>query len=74
MNKYSAKSFIILLHLTQFDECDEATAISKVKAKSSDLPIEGNWLALDADGHDLPPDWYLRLTGEAQRMLQVSAG
>ena len=51
---------------------DESTAIFKVTAKTSDLPAEGNWMALDADGHDLPSDWYLRLAGEAQKMLEGS--
>ena len=58
--------------MAQFDEMDESTAIFKVKAKSSDLPTEGTFLALDADGYDLPSDWYLRLVGEAQRMLDGS--
>ena len=43
--------------LAQFDELDEATAIFKVKAKQSELPTKGNWIGLDVDGHDLPPDW-----------------
>ncbi len=52
-------------------EVDEGTAIFKVTANASDLPVPtGGWLALDADGHSLPSDWYHRLTGEAQLMLE----
>lgn len=32
-------------------------------------PTNG-WLALDQDGTSLPSDWHLRLTGEAQLMLE----
>ena len=56
--------------LAQFDEVDEGTAIFKVAASKSDLPVDGNWLALDADGMSVPSDWYLRLAGEAQSMLE----
>ena len=67
--KMISNTNIQTIWMAQFDEMDEGTAIMKVKAKSSDLPIEGNWLALDTDGHNLPSDWYLRLAGESQRML-----
>ncbi len=56
--------------LAQFDEVDEGTAIFKVAASKSDLPVNGNWLALDADGMSVPSDWYLRLAGKAQSMLE----
>ncbi len=56
--------------MAQFDEADEGTAIFKATATASQLPAEGNWLALDADGQSLPSDWYLRLAGEAQKMLE----
>jgi len=44
-------------------------AIFKVAASKSDLPVDWNWLALDADGMSVPSDWYLRLAGKAQSML-----
>lgn len=44
--------------------------VFKVTAKTSDLPADGTWLALDADGQNLPSDWYLRLAGQAQQMLE----
>lgn len=31
---------------------------------------EGSRMILDADGEDLPNDWYLRLAGEAQKMKE----
>ena len=61
---------ISTIWMAQFDEFDEGTAIMKVKHKSSSLPTNGQFLGLDADGYNnLPSDWYLRLTGEAQRMM-----
>ena len=68
---YVANSNITTIWCAQFDEVDEGTAIFKVAAKASDLPLpKDGWLALDADGYSLPSDWYLRLTGEAQLMLE----
>lgn len=53
-----------------YPEVDEGTAIFKVGATQEEVPAEGNWLTLDADGEQLPNDWYLRLCGEAQKMLR----
>ena len=68
--RFVADSDINTIWMAQFDEVDEGTAIYKVAATESHLPAEGNWLALDADGQSLPSDWYLRLCGEAQKMLE----
>ena len=68
---YVANNNITTIWCAQFDEVDEGTAFFKVAAKASDLPLpKDGWLALDADGYSLPSDWYLRLTGEAQLMLE----
>ena len=32
-------------------------------------PEQGYWLTLDADGLELPSDWYLRLAREITRMF-----
>lgn len=53
-----------------FDEVDEGTAILKCAPTQQDVPSEGRFLSLDADGERLPSDWYLRLAGEAGRMLR----
>ena len=69
--KYAAASNINTVWLAQFDECDEATAIFKLTAKTNDLPVDGDWMALDADaGYSVPSDHYLRLAGDAQKMFE----
>jgi hypothetical protein len=57
------------LKIAMFDEVDEGTAIFKVVSHRKDAPDQGHWLALDADGADLPTDWYLRLADEITRMF-----
>jgi hypothetical protein len=58
------------IFVAMFDEVDEGTAIFKVVSTRADLPAQGTFLALDADGESLPSDWYLRVTGEIGRMLR----
>jgi hypothetical protein len=62
-----------------FDEVDEGTALYKVVSDRADLPVEARdsllYLNYDAASlptnlKNLPSDWYLRLTGEATRMLR----
>jgi hypothetical protein len=53
-----------------FDEVDEGTAMFKLAATRADLPAQGTFLPLDADGERLPSDWYLRLAGEAGKALR----
>ncbi|NLX12103.1 MAG: xylosidase/arabinosidase, partial [Phycisphaerales bacterium] len=51
-----------MLFVAMFDEVDESTAIFKV----SDVhPVTDHWVTYEG----LPGDWYLRLAGAAQRML-----
>lgn len=59
-----------MLYTAMFDEVDEATAMYKVAPTAAEAPIEGTFLTLDADGQALPSDWYLRVGGEATRMLR----
>ena len=58
-----------VLKIAMFDEVNESTAMFKVASKRKDAPDQGFWLTLDADGYDLPSDWYLRLAGEITRMF-----
>lgn len=53
-----------------FDEVDEGTAMFKTAESSQMEPTTGAFLALDVDGESLPSDWYLRLAGEATRVLR----
>ena len=52
------------------DEVDEGTAFFKATAARGDLPTQGTFLSLDADGDNLPSDWYLKLAGAASRALR----
>lgn len=67
---YIGNSDINSIWMAQFDEVDEGTAIYKVAATQKEAPLQGSWLTLDADGVKLPNDWYLRLCGEAQKMMR----
>jgi len=58
-----------VLKIAMFDEVDEGTAILKIASHRNEAPDQGFWLTLDADGKDLPSDWYLRLAGEITRMF-----
>ena len=53
-----------------FDEVDEGTAIFKAAETQAEVPAQGHFLSLDADGEKVPSDWYLRVTGEIGRMLR----
>jgi hypothetical protein len=59
-----------MLKIAMFDEVDESTAMYKLAAKRSDAPDQGFWLTLDADGQNLPSDWYLRLAYQVTRMFR----
>jgi hypothetical protein len=59
-----------MLYGAMFDEVNEGTAIYKVVADKNLLPLNTDFITTKSDGYDLPGDWYLRLAGEATRMLQ----
>jgi hypothetical protein len=67
-NVVSAKAPMIFVAM--FDEVDEGTAMFKLAASRNQLPVEASLVALDADGCNLPSDWYLRLGGETGKMLR----
>jgi hypothetical protein len=67
---YNAKvAGATVLKIAMFDEVNEGTAIFKAASRRQDAPDQGYWLTLDADGAELPSDWYLRLAGEITRMF-----
>ena len=59
-----------MLYTAMFDEVDEGTAMFRMAPTAAELPAQGSFLSLDADGETLPADWYLRLAGEAGRALR----
>jgi hypothetical protein len=68
---YNAKvAGATVLKIAMFDEVNEGTAVFKIAARRQDAPEQGYWLTLDADGENLPSDWYLRLAGEITRMFR----
>jgi hypothetical protein len=59
-----------MIYGAMFDEVDEGTAMFKMAAHSGELPVEGTFVPLNIDGQNLPRDWYLRVAGEASKMLR----
>jgi hypothetical protein len=53
-----------------FDEVNEGTAIFKAVPLRENAPKPGFWLTLDADGEQLPSDWYLRIANEISLMFR----
>ena len=65
---YNARAAgVQVLKIAMFDEVNESTAMFKIASQRKDAPDQGYWLTLDADGANLPSDWYLRLAGEITR-------
>lgn len=60
------------MKIAMFDEVNEGTAIFKAVPSRKEAPQPGYWLTLDADGENLPNDWYLRLATEISRMFRGS--
>jgi|GEM_PF-1520500 len=61
------------VYIAMFDEVDEATAMYKLAETAEDVPAQGYWLTLDADGDDLPSDWYLRCAKKLTHVVRGSA-
>lgn len=59
--------------IAMFDEVNEGTAIFKAVGPRADAPRPGYWLTLDADGYNLPDDWYLRVADAISRMFKETA-
>ncbi len=59
-----------MIYGAMFDEVNEGTAMYKLVPTTAQLPAQGQFLALDADGITLSSDWYLRLANQAGKMLR----
>jgi hypothetical protein len=59
-----------MLYGAMFDEVDESTAMFKLARTPRDAPADPATVTLDADGVEVPSDWYLRLAREGQLRLQ----
>lgn len=57
-------------YIAMFDEYDEGTAIAKAAETKAMTPNNQYFLSLDEDGLDISSDFYLRLAGEATKMIQ----
>lgn len=56
-----------MLYTAMYDEVDEGTAMFKLTPSQGSVSPSQPVLTLDADGGDLPADWYLRMAGAATR-------
>ncbi|KAJ3564716.1 hypothetical protein NP233_g8116 [Leucocoprinus birnbaumii] len=69
---YNAKKFgVRTMYGAMWDEYDEGTAFMPVVSHKRLLPQSDKYqfMALDEDGYDLPPDWYMRICGFAAEVL-----
>jgi len=57
-------------YVAMFDEYDEGTAIAKAAENASMIPNNQWFLTLDADGVVCSSDFYLRLVGDAAKMIK----
>jgi hypothetical protein len=60
-----------MLYGAMFDEVDEGTAMFKLAPSSETVPAGVPLVTLDADGDQLPSDWYLQLARRAQQRLSA---
>ena len=59
MGRVSFSSAIKSLLLNLSIRYDEGTAYMPVVSSKQQLPQPGQFLSLDADGYDLPSDWFV---------------
>lgn len=60
-----------MLYGAMFDEVDEGTAMFKLAPSAETVPAGVPLVTLDADGDQLPSDWYLQLARRAQQRLSA---
>jgi hypothetical protein len=61
-------------YVAMFDEYDEGTAIAKAAEDATMKPTNQYFLTLDADGVHCTSDFYLRLVGDATKMIKGTIG
>jgi hypothetical protein len=61
------------MYVAMFDEYDEGTAIAKAADSYYAIPSNQYFLTTSADGTYLSPDYYLRLTGQATKVINGMA-
>jgi hypothetical protein len=61
-----------MLYGAMFDEVDEGTAMFKLAPTRDSVPAGVPIVTLDADGEQLPSDWYLQLARQAQQRLSAT--
>ena len=61
-----------MIYGAMFDEVDEGTAMFKLAPTHESVPAGVPIVTLDADGEQLPSDWYLQLARQAQRRLSAA--
>ncbi len=66
----AVKEGVKSMYFAMLDEVDESTAFFKTAENSAQAPAQQYWLNLDADGYNLPSDWYLRCAGQAAETLR----
>ena len=66
----AVRSGCTMVYGAMFDEVDEGTAMYKCVPTAAQLPAQGTFVPLNADGYNLGSDWYLRLADQAGRMLR----
>jgi hypothetical protein len=59
-----------MIYGAMFDEVNEGTAMYKLVPTAAQLPAQGQFLSLAADGQTLNSDWYLRLANQAGKLLR----
>jgi hypothetical protein len=66
----AVRSGCMMVYGAMFDEVDEGTAMYKLAPTAAQLPAQGTFVPLNADGYNLGSDWYLRLADQAGKMLR----
>lgn len=59
-----------MIKIAMFDEVNEGTAIFKVAPTQDLVPVDGDWVTMDADGTALPSDHYLTVAGKIGELFR----